>query len=250
MKLSVYSTLLFICILFSGCITKYEVPSIPHFSEEPELYITYVEDKYQIQIGDALAVQSYFDPRLNQEAVVRPDGIISLVLLGDVVAVHKTPEELAEFINDAYSKQESLNKPDISVVVKQVADRKVYFGGEVRNPSVLSYNGPLTLLQGVIQTGGFLSTANLEQVLLLRKGSTGGHSVYQVNVQEVLMDKNADVYLSQNDIVYVPRTSIADINLFIDQHINKVIPNFARFNINYQFIDNIGGQTIETSTIP
>ena len=73
----------------SACADKYILPDLPQPSEAPQYYKPVIEDSYRIQIADRLLIQSYYDSQLNQSPVVRPDGRISLVLIGEIDAVGK-----------------------------------------------------------------------------------------------------------------------------------------------------------------
>lgn len=213
------------------------VPPIPDVTETPEFYSPFVEPEYRIQVGDVLAIQSYFDPSLNQEVVVRPDGRISLTLVDEIDVLGKTPTELDKELTAAYAAY--LNAPDISVVVKEAAGRSVYVGGEVASPSLLPLQGQLTLLQGIVRVGWFRSTGNTKQVLLLRRQADGKFRVFQYNVDRVLRNESPDVYLRRYDIVYVPKTQIANLNQFVTQYFSNMVPDFVRFSFGYQFFERV-----------
>ncbi len=220
------------------------VPPIPDVTEASEFYSPFVEPEYRIQVGDVLAIQSYFDPSLNQEVVVRPDGRISLTLVDEIDVLGKTPTELDKELTAAYAAY--LNAPDISVVVKEAAGRSVYVGGEVASPSLLPLQGDLTLLQGIARVGWFRSTGNTKQVLLLRRQADGKFRVFQDNVDRVLRNESPDVYLRRHDIVYVPKTQIADLNQFVTQYLSNMVPDFVRFSFGYQFINRTDGSSTVT----
>lgn len=233
--------------LLAGCsrLDLEQVPPVPNARVAPNLYAPLIQEQYRIQVGDSVAIQSYYDPLLNQEALVRPDGRISLVLVGDFNVAGLTPEEVDSRITDAYAAL--LDAPDISVILKEAAGHNVYLGGEVKSPSMQPLVGPLTAAQAILQVGGMLPSANPKQVLLLRQQGDGSFRTYQMNMNRILSGLDPNPYLWPRDIVYVPRTLIADIDIFVDQYINQVVPEFVRFNFGYQFIyrvdDKSGGST-------
>ena len=92
----------------------------------------------------------------------------------------------------------------------------------------------LTLMQALTLAGGVSNSANISQVLLLRNDANNELKVHQIDTDKILNNEIPDVYLSRNDVVYVPRSPIADKNIWMDQYINNMIPDFLRFNINYQ----------------
>lgn len=90
-------------------------------------------------------------------------------------------------------------------------------------------------MQAITLSGGLNDTANLNQVLLLRNEGNN-LNVRQIDADKILASEIPDVYLSQNDVVFIPRTKIADVGIFVDQHVNFIVPDFIRvsFNINNQ----------------
>lgn len=228
----------------AGCIGPAPTPAIaplPGPDEAPDLYRPWVLGQYTFQVGDVIQILSYYDAGLNQEVVVRPDGYVSLLLLGDVLVLGKTPAELQKLVEAEYNK--ILPASDATLSVTEIQGRAVYIGGEVRQPSLQSVKGQLTLVQGVMSAGGFRETANYEQVVLLRKQDDGAFAAYLVNVNKVLSEGSPDVYLRDRDIVYVPKTGIARFGEFIDQYVNNVVPEWVRTTFGYQFLrtDNGGG---------
>jgi polysaccharide export outer membrane protein len=99
-----------------------------------------VHRPYRLQIGDKIAVKFYQNPDLNEEVEVRPDGIISLQLIGDVRAAGVSPEALAARLAQRYKNE--LAKPKISVIVRQFSGNQVYIGGEVARQGVVPFTAP------------------------------------------------------------------------------------------------------------
>jgi len=178
---------------------------------------------YALQIGDQLAVRFYFNPELNEDAVIRPDGMISLQLIGDVLALGSTPEALASAITERYRGE--LANPKVTVIVRQVGSR-VYVGGEVGKQGVVPLSAGLTVFQAIQEAGGFLTTAHRTQVILIRRGTDGKMKGYEVDMRPVQdgKDPSLDVPLQAFDVVFVPRSKIAEVNLFVEQYINKNMP--------------------------
>lgn len=226
----------------SACANKYILPDLPPPSEAPNYYQSLIEDNYRIQIADKLTIQSYYDQQLNQNRTVRPDGRISLILIGEVDAVNKTPTALSAEIRKTYA--EYLRDPDINVMVNEISPRRMYIGGEVRIPSVQTIQGSLTLMQVITLSGGFKDTANFNQVLLLRH-SGDDLITHQIDTDKILTNEIPDVFLTENDVIFVPRTNIANLGLFVDQYVNKMVPDFLHvtFGLNHQ----IGTTKIDTN---
>jgi polysaccharide export outer membrane protein len=205
------------------------------------LYTPTLESEYQIGVGDALLVQSYYESNLRQSVTVGPDGRISLILLGSMDVVGKTAGALAAELTSAYGAQ--LNHPDITVVVSQIANSSIYVSGEVKTPSMQPVSGVKTVLQAITTSGGFLASANKEQVIILRRKPDGSVLAFVENATNVLSNKASDIFLKRHDIVYVPKTPIAKADEFVDQYINQIIPRSVLMNFGYTLLDPVGGTT-------
>ncbi len=182
--------------------------------------------EYRIQIEDQLDFKFFYNPELNEEKIpVRPDGRISLPLVGEVMAAGRTPAELTAILRKVY--EQELKKPEVAVIVRSFAQHRVYVDGEVEKPSEVELRGPLTALQAIASAGGLKDSGQLEDILVLRRGLENKLIVFHINLKEVLDGEdtgNQDVRLAPYDIVYVPRSRIADVNLFVHLYIRKNIP--------------------------
>lgn len=178
---------------------------------------------YRLGNGDVIDVKFYYTPELNETLKVRPDGKISLQLVGDVQAGGRTASELAETLKDKYAN--ILHKAEIAVIVQTSTEYRVYVGGEVFRSGAVQLTRGMTVMQAVFNVGGFKNTAHLENILIVRKAHPDASVEYLIaNVENVLEEGHEDVLLKPFDVIYVPRTTIAKVNLFVDQYINKVIP--------------------------
>ena len=181
--------------------------------------------EYRIQPGDQLDVKLFYNPELNEQLTVRPDGRITLQLVNDVVAAGLTPAELTAVLTKAYAGE--LRNPKVAIIVRtSIADR-VFVDGEVNRAGLVPLVGPTTVLQSIAQAGGIKDTANTDEVLLLRKAEDNKLTAYRINLKDAMQGEGAnpaDVYLKPNDIVYVPKSSVANLNTWIDLYIRKNIP--------------------------
>jgi protein involved in polysaccharide export with SLBB domain len=223
------------------------VPPVPDAQVAPEYYDPPVVEEYRIQIGDVLAVQSYFDPAINQEVFVRPDGRISLILLGDRKVADMTTSDLNEMLQDEYAT--FIDVRDVNVVVREATGQNVYFGGQVADAGVIPLRGSLTLLQGITSVGGFLISSNQNQVLVVRRQPGGRYKTFQVDADNALINHASDIYLQANDIVYVPKTQIANANEFVEQYLSRMVPDFVRFNFGYQFFQEVGANNNNSTRV-
>ncbi|MEM7351842.1 MAG: polysaccharide biosynthesis/export family protein [Acidobacteriota bacterium] len=179
---------------------------------------------YRIQIDDQLDIKFWGNNELDQQVTVRPDGMISMPYVDDVRAAGLTPSELDAELTRRYS--EELTLPELTVIVTQAGGLRVYLGGEVGNRGSLRLVENMTLLQAIQEAGGFLTTSRRQQVLLIRTQPGGERLARSVDMRPVISGENpsADVALRPDDIVFVPRTRIANVSLFVDQYLSSVLP--------------------------
>jgi len=194
-----------------------------------------IEGPYRVQVADVLDVRFFRTPELSQSATVGPDGTITLALIGSVVAAGLPLDELTQAVRDRYARAD-LTDPQITIGVSQFSGMKVYVAGEVTSPGMLAYSGGLTLVQAIMQAGGFRNTARVGEVLVIRKGSNGEPVGGQVNVRRILSDARftEDVPLAPSDIVFVPRSGIANLNLFVEQYVRNNLPISLYLGFNIQ----------------
>jgi protein involved in polysaccharide export with SLBB domain len=223
------------------------------------------EKEYLIQPGDVIEVRFDNQPQFNDSVVVRPDGKISLGLVKTVVAEGKTPEQLEKELTEKYAR--FIKTPDLvvimrqftgdkyfvngkpvrpglknieglTVIVRSVAQRQVYVGGEVGAPGPIPYQYPMTAFQAILAAGGIPRTGQLSNVLVLRRLNQEEPVQFVVNLK---MDKTGratnDIPLHPNDLIYVQRTPIAKINNFLQQYFYDIFPmaKNSTFNGIYQF---------------
>ena len=174
--------------------------------------------------GDEIEVKFRYWPELNEIQAIRPDGKISLQLVDDVQAAGLTPEQLDEQLTKRYEGE--IKDPVITVFVRNIVSQRVFVNGEVLTPGVLPLAGKMSVLQAVMLAGGFdLETAELSNVLLVQHMGDKRY-VTSLDMKRALKDPESDqYYLSANDIVYVPRTRIANINRWMQQHITAMVPD-------------------------
>ena len=161
---------------------------------------------YLIGPDDVLFVSFWRDKDLSTEAVVRPDGKISLQLINDVQAAGLTPEQLRLAVTAAAAK--FVEDPTVTVVVKQINSRKVYIVGQVNKPGPYTLAGPMTVIQLIAMAGGLNEFADRENIAVV--GATRQPDVeppsVRVNYNDLLKRKNLkqNIALKPGDTVVVP----------------------------------------------
>jgi protein involved in polysaccharide export with SLBB domain len=186
-------------------------------------------EEYRIEFGDTLAVQFPYHPEMKQDALVRPDGKIVVPMVGDVFVAGMTTWEVEKRLVEATS--EYLRNPEVRVQVIRLQERHVYVGGEVVKPGLVPYNAALTPLQAVVAAGGFKETGRLDSVILVRTDASG-HVVLsrKLDLKAAALHGAAELLgLMPRDVLFVPRTPVADANLWVKQYLTDMIP-FLRVN--------------------
>ncbi len=192
---------------------------------------------YTLEPGDLIEVKVFSAPELDQEMTVRPDGRISFSPMGEFDAAGKTLAELDAAITDSLS--QDFASPDATVFVRKFVNWNVYVGGEVDKPGIIPLTGPLTSLMAVVQAGGFIDTAQISNIVVLRKAAEGsGASVLTVDARRVLEGAQPDLLLAPYDVVYVPRSVISRVDIFVDQYIRRVLPFTLIGGANYNYVND------------
>jgi polysaccharide export outer membrane protein len=178
---------------------------------------------YLIQPGDQLEIKFFYNSELNETVVVRPDGKISLQLVDEIQAAGIAPAMLDEILTQKYASE--LKRPVLTVIVRSFTGQRVYVGGEVNRPGLVSLTANMSALQAVINAGGLRETAKLENAIVIRKGKNRKPIPMRVDLSRAIYEGDAQNHfrLKPYDIVYVPKTFIAKANKFVNQYIEQLI---------------------------
>jgi polysaccharide export outer membrane protein len=177
---------------------------------------------YTIAPGDELDIKFFYNPELNETVTVRPDGMISLQLIDEIQAAGMKPSELDDKLTDLYSRE--LRKPVLTVIVRSFTRQRVYVGGEVTTPGLIVLSGGLTALQAVFQSEGFKETADPAETLVIRKAENNQPIPLRIDLAAVMKAGGGnDLQLQADDIVYVPKSAIANANKFISDYIGGLL---------------------------
>ena len=180
----------------------------------------------RIAPGSTVSVRFVLTPELDEEQRVRPDGTISLALVGDVEVAGLTPREVRKTLLERYASK--LVEPQINVVLRETPNRRVYVGGQVNRPGSFEISGPMTALEAVLLAGGpDIREADVSSVIVVRHNEHGRKG-FRVDLGKSLRGEPVNpFYLRPTDVVYVPQSTIAAIDQWVDQHINKLVPQFG-----------------------
>jgi polysaccharide export outer membrane protein len=156
---------------------------------------------YVVGPEDVLDVFVWKEPDLSTSVVIRPDGMITLPLAGDLQAAGATPAQLGEEIADRL--KQYIDRPLVTVVVKQINSPKISVLGEVRRPGRYLLLQSTSVLDAIAMGGGFTEFASRDFVVVLRQ-TPNGQQRYRVNVKRMVNDNGGRPFkLTPRDVVYV-----------------------------------------------
>lgn len=159
-------------------------------------------DSYVIGTTDSLTVTVFKEPTLSGAMLVRPDGMISIPLLGDVLASGKTPLKLADEITEKLKK--FIQDPNVTVTLTGMNSKRVYMIGEIGKSGPLEMTPGMTLLQAIATAGGLAPYANSKKIYILRNDG-GKQKKIPVQYKQALRgDSSLNLVLIPGDTIVVP----------------------------------------------
>jgi polysaccharide export outer membrane protein len=229
-------------LALAACTSTANMPPAPALPDPAAGYVAEL-NPYHIQVGDLLDVRLLLNPELNEEVVVRPDGHISTTVVQDAVAYNRTVPELSAALRQGYSKD--LHNPRVSVVVKSFAPTRIYVGGEVTTPGEMINVGPtLTLSQAIARAGAHKVRGDTDAIFIIRRGPNDVPQYFSVRYTDVIKghDAGADVRLAPYDVVYVPKTGVAEVFDWFNQYFLQFVP--ISWGFSYVVGNGGGGTTV------
>ena len=166
-----------------------------------------MDAEYKIGVDDVVKVDVWKNPDLSVEVPVRPDGMISVPLIGDVEVGGKVPAEVAEIIKKKLSVY--VRKPRVTVIMSQLNSHeylsRVRVTGAVNEPMTLSYRQGLTVMDAVLEAGGLSKFASANKTRLYRK-QNGESRVFPIRLNDILKkgDLRTNFDLAPGDVITIP----------------------------------------------
>jgi polysaccharide export outer membrane protein len=186
-------------VLLCSCASEYTVLN----SVADIMQTLHGNEEFIIGHGDKLGVTVWEQEGLDVEAIVQPDGKISLPLVNDVQAAGLTVEALRKDLNERY--REFILEPTVSIIVKDIKSLKIYVLGEVNSPGEYDLLSYTDVLQAITKAGGFTIYAKKSKVEIIR--TFGGQKIKtRFNYNQVLRGKNLEqnIPLKPGDVIIVP----------------------------------------------
>lgn len=206
-------------------------------AEMPQPAMVYSDQTpaYRLFPGDEVEITVYSAPELSRTATIGPDGRLALPLIGAVRAADLTAEELHDVLVSAYAAH--LRMPELTITPRSYGSRQVFVGGEVARPGIYDMPANMDAFQAVALAGGFLPSAHRNDVLVLSR-STGATTVTEIDLsmRAVRNGLPGAQALQRYDVVYVPRSRISQLNLFMEQYVRDALP--VQFSFYYDLRGN------------
>lgn len=173
--------------------------------------------QYLLGYGDVVEVKFFKNPEYNDTVSVRPDGRISLQRVGDIYVLGMGTMELDKIVTDTYEK--ILLEPDVTIIVREFGGQEFYVMGEVNKPGKYEMAKGMTILRALASAGGPTDKGKMNSVILLRADDYGKAEATRLNmdISELKQTLSRDIRIQSYDVVYVPKTFIADVNVWISQ---------------------------------
>lgn len=197
------TALLFVLIL-TGCASTSGLTQPPRLDAQAMAVST-----YRIGVDDQLQISVWHNPDLSVAVPVRPDGRITVPLIGDVQAGGRTPEEVAATIRDKLKAY--VRDPQVAVILTQLRSHeylsRVRVTGAVRTPVSLPYRQGMTVLDVVLAAGGVTEFASPDRTELYRHAGEGASQSYSVRLARILErgEMATNYPLQPGDVITVPQ---------------------------------------------
>ncbi|MFT0890942.1 polysaccharide biosynthesis/export family protein [Pseudochelatococcus sp. G4_1912] len=179
---------------------------------------------YRVGPGDKLKVKFLLTQELDEEVTVAPDGYVGLRAAGQVKVEGRTVRDIERVVQRAAAKT-AASQP-LVVSLEEATSSKIYVGGSVKQPGPYRIdNMQLGAVEAVLLAGGFSDEARLGQVAVIRRGPHGKPMLRTIDVRAIIQTGGStDVPLRSGDVLYVPRSSVGEVNLWVAQFIEGVVP--------------------------
>src|SRR5262245_6171386 len=162
----------------------------------------YGDTEFRLGPGDVIDVSVYQEKELSTTVPVRPDGKISIPLVGEITASGKTAIDLQREVAQKYSQY--IAQPSVTVVVKEVNSPKVSVLGEVKNPGVYKIKERATVLDAIAMAGGLTEYAKKNKITVIRVDGGGAQKHMKFNLDDQIKGRRNDpFYVLPYDTIYI-----------------------------------------------
>jgi len=198
-------------VMLAGCGDKFTDlrESIRVAKDEPQR-LEVINGRYLVGPPDVLQIVVQDNRDLETTVMVRPDGYITVPVVGDVYVAYQTPMRIAEELDKEFGKY--VKEAKTNVTVKEFNSKKVYVIGEVKVPGPQRFTGDMSILEAIALAGSITERAQPAKVRLVR-GDPEKPKVFEIDLRDITMRGETDpnLQLVQDDVVYVPPNGWAKV---------------------------------------
>ncbi len=204
-KMTKYPFLILALVMLSACSEKNVIPADSDFLTEHNA--DRIIKEYRVGIDDVVDINVWRNPELSVSVPVRPDGKISMPLIGDVVAAGLTPDQVSASIKSRLKNY--VRDPNVTVIIKELRSHEyltlVRVTGAVNDPLSLNYRQGITVLDAVLAAGGLNDYAAPDKTKLYRVIDGKTHIIY-IRLDDILNKGKLEtnIELRPKDIIAVP----------------------------------------------
>ncbi len=164
---------------------------------------------YAIAPGDLFEITVFGEDKLTKEYRVHPDGTIVVPYVERLQVAGLEPQQIEDMIAKKLLEKRILKNPQVTLVVKQYASKKVSVIGAVAKPGVVAWTEGIKLVDAISQAGGFSPLADKGRVILTRQiGPQKKSATFQVNVEAIIRGEQSDIPLQAGDSINVEQSVI------------------------------------------
>lgn len=158
---------------------------------------------YRIGPGDVMRVSVFGNAELNSRVTVRPDGRVTLPLLDEIAVAGRTVNEVAAEVSQGYRR--FVQDARVAVVIEEVHSYRVFVSGKVQRPGEFESRTPLTVMQALALAGGGARGADMDAIVILRRGANGRDERYEFSYNEAIGGRTEmNFTLRSGDTIIVP----------------------------------------------
>lgn len=187
---------------------------------------------YRINEGDKLHIAYPLTPELDEDVLIRPDGATTLKVCGEIDLATLTIKQASSAIANAATKR--LKNPQVLISLLEAPGAQIYVGGEVKKPGAYPMAGQMNVFSALQVAGGTTDVALTDEIILIRRAADDHPMMTIVNLRAMLEGHDTRQFrMYQGDMLFIPKTTVGSLDLWVDQWINKSLP-FSR-NVGYSF---------------
>lgn len=181
----------------------------------PPLTFAERDPQYRLQPSDSIEVQYRYTPEYNATVTVQPDGCVSLQLVGSVKVAGLSSVEAAHAI--ANKAAEELNKPEVTVLIKDFVRPFFVVAGQVAHPGRFEMHGSMNAVEAIAISGGFKESSKHSQVLLVRKVNAQYAQVTVLDMKKLMksdgISENPEIL--SGDMLVVPQNTVSKLDRYV-----------------------------------